>query len=319
MPQPQSEIEIFISHSSQDKLIAKALVVLLRAALDIPASQIRCTSVEGFKHTAGTLTEKQLRSELLSAKVFLGLITPISLQSTYVLFELGARWGADLPFVPLLAGGAKASILRQPLSDRNSLSCESRADLQQLVIDVSKVLGRSPGAAQTFQEQLDDLARRARRINPRSTPDALSTDVSFCILNKLSGKCLDLDTSATGGKKDGDRVHQWQFHGGTNQLWCLRRVEQQYFTIISKLSKRCLGVVGSNKKEGAKIQQSKYAERESQQWRIEKVEEDFYQIIARHSGLCLDVLAASHDDGAPIIQYNCHGGPNQLWQIKSVL
>ena len=55
-----STIDIFISHSSQDVRIAQSLITLLRSALNIPASHIRCTSVEGYKFDAGISFDEQI-------------------------------------------------------------------------------------------------------------------------------------------------------------------------------------------------------------------------------------------------------------------
>src|ERR1051325_5172461 len=97
------KIEIFISHSSQDTKVAEALVEVLRNALDIPAAKIRCTSVDGYKLEIGTQTDEQLRKEIYDSIAFIGLITQSSIQSAYVLFELGARWGGHLHLSPVLA------------------------------------------------------------------------------------------------------------------------------------------------------------------------------------------------------------------------
>src|ERR1700738_4850362 len=47
------EIDIFVSHSSQDAVLAKELVELLVFALGISTIRIRCTSVDGFRLEAG--------------------------------------------------------------------------------------------------------------------------------------------------------------------------------------------------------------------------------------------------------------------------
>jgi hypothetical protein len=111
MGKAPSTIDVFISHSSQDARIAEALITLLRSALNILPNRIRCTSVEGFRLPAGVSTDDQLRIELRESKLFIAIITKASLQSTYVLFELGARWGANLHMIPLLAAGATPEIL----------------------------------------------------------------------------------------------------------------------------------------------------------------------------------------------------------------
>ena len=74
-------INIFISHISKDVGLVKALIDLIRSALSIPASDIRCTSVPGYKLPGGAVTESQVRQEVLAAPVFIGLITEASLSS----------------------------------------------------------------------------------------------------------------------------------------------------------------------------------------------------------------------------------------------
>jgi hypothetical protein len=64
---------------------------------------IRNTS--GYKLSGGAKTEGELRKEIQRARYFIGPITPESLISQFVLFELGARWGSDEHRVPILAGG----------------------------------------------------------------------------------------------------------------------------------------------------------------------------------------------------------------------
>jgi hypothetical protein len=97
-------VSVFISHSSKDAVLAEALVDLLRSALGLPANEIRCSSVDGYRLPVGVNTENKLREEVNAAKVVIGLVTPSSLASHYVMFELGARWGAGLFLAPLLAG-----------------------------------------------------------------------------------------------------------------------------------------------------------------------------------------------------------------------
>lgn len=141
-------LDIFLSHSSADEKIAKALIDLLRDAFHIEPSRIRCTSVPGYKLKTGAHTETELRREIQQARVFIGLLSEISLESAYVLFELGARWGSLQNYgysgmgdsknklFPILAAGATGSMLRDPLKAYNALNCEIAADLHQLVADI---------------------------------------------------------------------------------------------------------------------------------------------------------------------------------------
>lgn len=56
------------------------------------------------------------------------------------MFELGARWGADLFLAPLLAG-LRANELSGPLSLLNALSADNEAQVHQLLGDIAEQLG----------------------------------------------------------------------------------------------------------------------------------------------------------------------------------
>ncbi len=133
-------LSIFISHSAKDDKIAKALVELLRASLNLAADKIRCTSVDGYRLPAGAHTTESLRQEVLESQAFVAIITPSSIASTFVMFELGARWGASKHLVPLLAGGAGANLLRGPLSNFNALRCDQLGQVHQLIEELAKAL-----------------------------------------------------------------------------------------------------------------------------------------------------------------------------------
>jgi hypothetical protein len=91
IPNGVQSILVLISHSSKDRVLAEALIDLLRSGLGLLANQIRCSSVDGYRLPAGVNTNEQLRTEIKTVKVLIGLLTANSLSSTYVLFELGAR------------------------------------------------------------------------------------------------------------------------------------------------------------------------------------------------------------------------------------
>ena len=137
-------ISIFISHSSKDIELAEMMIELMRLGIGLTEEDIRCTSVDGYRFEVGADTDVQLKQEVKSSKAFIGLITPSSIESAYVLFELGARWGADLHLAPVLARGADANFLRGPLSKPNALKATEEAQMHQLVQDIARKIGRSP-------------------------------------------------------------------------------------------------------------------------------------------------------------------------------
>lgn len=114
-------IKIFISHSSEDSGIAESLADLFHTALNLSKTEIRCTSVDGYRLPVGVNTDEQLRREVLDSPVLVGLISHHSFESAFVLFELGARWGKNAFLAPVLVPGVSADILKGPLSGLNAL------------------------------------------------------------------------------------------------------------------------------------------------------------------------------------------------------
>ena len=160
-------IDVFISHSSNDADIATALIELLHTACNISGDRIRCTSVDGYRLELGTNTDEQLRAEVNAARLFIGLITPASMQSAYVLFELGARWGAGLRLAPVLAAGANATLLQGPLSALNALDCSNESHLHQLVSDVATFLAytqASPALYDRYLKRLVSISAQKEQI-----------------------------------------------------------------------------------------------------------------------------------------------------------
>ena len=156
-----TRLALFVSHSSNNASVAKALVTLFEKALKISAREIRCSSVNGYRLPAGAETNEQLRSEVFQAEVMVALLTPQSLNSQYVLFELGARWGARRPLFPVLAVGVETGDLEAPLNGLNALSLESEDQVRQLLEDTAVALSVKLEPSASFSGELNGLIAAA--------------------------------------------------------------------------------------------------------------------------------------------------------------
>jgi hypothetical protein len=165
-------IKIFLSHSGSDVDLAVLLIEFIRLSLDLKSDEIRCSSVDGYRLSAGVNIDEQLRHEIFESTVLIGLISQDSLQSTYVLFELGARWGAQKPIIPLLVSDLKIDKLAPPLSGLNALRCDSRANLHQLIHDLTKYLDipmNNPAAYERYIQKIIDVSVKPLTIlRPRN-------------------------------------------------------------------------------------------------------------------------------------------------------
>lgn len=157
-----SNIKIFVSHASKDKELAKKLQRLLRDSLGIDKSRIRCTSIAGSRLPVGAETPQQLAKDIINAQVFIGLITEHSVQSDYVLFELGAAWIVDHIknkhiTIPLLGNGVSYEILPGLFKQKNAVKVDDLSQVQQLLEEVADFTGIKLLDPSNYQDELNDF------------------------------------------------------------------------------------------------------------------------------------------------------------------
>lgn len=132
-----SKMLIFVSHAHADVKLAEAIVDVIREAFNVSNEAIRCTSVPGFNLKAGVHTASELRSEIEKTEFVLGVLTPHSIESKYVLMELGAAWGLGKRTFPLVALGVKASNIPGPLGELHWIDLAKSQECYQLIDDLS--------------------------------------------------------------------------------------------------------------------------------------------------------------------------------------
>ena len=74
-------------------------------------------------------------------------------------FELGARWGADKPMIPLLASGASPEDLEGPLSGINALDSRVDGQVYQLLEDVAKYLKLNLDKTSSYVAAVNELVK----------------------------------------------------------------------------------------------------------------------------------------------------------------
>lgn len=152
-------IEVFISHSSDDVEIVERLINIIRKAFNLPAKSIRCTSVEGYKLKIGTYTNTTLKKEVKESKVFIGVITRSSLDSLFTIFEFGARWGTELPFLPIVCDGKGMDLLKSPLKEINAANANNTSSILQFLEDLKEYLNLDMENASSYNEDVSSLAK----------------------------------------------------------------------------------------------------------------------------------------------------------------
>jgi hypothetical protein len=136
---------------------------------------------------------------------------------------------------------------------------------------------------------------------------------SYRLIAKHSGMCMDVAGSGMGNSAN---VHQWNCHGGNNQLWKFTDKGQGNYSLTAAHSGKCLDVWGVSKDKGANVYQWDCHGGDNQTWTLIPQGVGYYMVVAKHSGKCLDVEGVSKNSGANIYQWDCHGGDNQLWKLQ---
>jgi len=155
-------VSVFISHSARDIELVKAFVSLIISAIHLDPVEIRASSVDGSRLAGGAELSTSVRRDVMQAAAFVAILTPISIQSTWVLFELGARWGAEKPMLPLVAGGLEPDSIAGPLGMINTLECKSPSQLHQALDELAALIGAERRSPAQYASQLDALLRIAR-------------------------------------------------------------------------------------------------------------------------------------------------------------
>ena len=202
-------MKVFISHSSQDAELAKTLTELMRKALRLSSEDIRCSSVDGYRLQAGAPTDELLRKEVDEAELLVGLITPNSLRSLYVAFELGARWGKNKPMIPLLALGVTPTHLGGPLAGITALNCDNESQVTQFLEQAASDLSVELERPSSILSDVSLMAQMSADAAPHVEEEVVTSNPH----ESLTPKERDLLLTATEDEENGAIRHLRTING----------------------------------------------------------------------------------------------------------
>lgn len=150
-------IKIFVSHASNDELLASAFVDCLLSSMVLEDNDLRCTSVPGHKLPIGSDFASTLLDDIGDSSVVVGLITKNALASSWVLFELGATWGSKKNLKPLISGEVDLDALPGPISGKHVAKLTNRADVAQFLSEVTTLIGANPRTPAKIDKAIADF------------------------------------------------------------------------------------------------------------------------------------------------------------------
>ncbi|WP_432799870.1 RICIN domain-containing protein [Poriferisphaera sp. WC338] len=111
-------------------------------------------------------------------------------------------------------------------------------------------------------EQVDYFAHRSQQWRLEAHGDY------YTIVNRNSGKCLDVDSESL---EENKRIIQWDWWGGNNQRWAIEHVDDGYYRIKAKHSGKYLTVKDVQDGAGATLVQRSWHAHESQLFRFDNI------------------------------------------------
>lgn len=199
MDKSDKVLDIFISHSSANQEVVKHFIELIVKAFKIDESKIRCTSVPGYKLPSGANVDSTLKAEIIDSKVFVGFISKESIESTYVLFELGARWGSHLGFRLITIDESLYGKLKAPLINHHINNISERAGMYQVLDELKDDLGYSAYNSSAIESNVHNLLEVIKKLKNENHEKGI---VPVKSKNEFSTIEMDIIKSAD-GQSDG--------------------------------------------------------------------------------------------------------------------
>ena len=139
---------------------------------------------------------------------------------------------------------------------------------------------------------------------------------NFKIMNRNSGKYLDLDNNKT---DNNTAIVQFDDEGvDASQTWTFTEVMKGkgVYSICSYGNKnRGMDVVDFSKENGAQVQLYDYLGNNHQQFILYDCGEGYYQLVARNSGKVVEIPQSSKGNGEWIKIYDNNGTHTQQWAV----
>jgi hypothetical protein len=167
-------VKVFLSHSAADEPLASALIECLLASMVLEDDELRCTSVAGHKLPVGSDFTATLLDDIGDSSVVVGLVTRSALASSWVLFELGATWGAKKNMKPLVTDEVDLRALPSPISGRHVARMSNRGDIAQFLEEVTRLVSARPRSAAKINKAIEALhSAHAQYVAALSSPPSI--------------------------------------------------------------------------------------------------------------------------------------------------
>jgi len=144
--------------------------------------------------------------------------------------------------------------------------------------------------------------------------EAAATPTAYTIVNRNSGKCLDLAGSSTA---DGANIQQWACHGGSNQRWRIEDQGDDTSRLVNVATGKVADVANCASADGTDIRQWSWLNNTCQRFRlILSASGGWVRLTNAATGKVADVANCGTADGTDVRLWSWLNNGCQQWELR---
>ncbi|NUS31146.1 MAG: family 43 glycosylhydrolase [Streptomyces sp.] len=148
---------------------------------------------------------------------------------------------------------------------------------------------------------------------PGPSGETAATPTSYTLVNRNSGKCLDVNG---GGTADGTNIFQWTCNGGTNQKWRIEDLADDTNRLVNVATGKVADIADCSASDGADIRQWSWLNNKCQRFRLVfTATGDYVRIVNESTGKVADVADCGTANGSDVRQWTWLNNNCQQWRL----
>jgi hypothetical protein len=148
---------------------------------------------------------------------------------------------------------------------------------------------------------------------PGPSGETAATPTSYTLVNRNSGKCLDV---SGGNTADGTNVFQWSCNGGGNQKWKVEDLGDDTNRLVNVATGKVLDTADCSSADGADLRQWSWLNNKCQRYRLVfTASGDYVRIVNENSGKVADVANCGTANGTDVRQWTWLNNNCQQWRL----
>lgn len=148
---------------------------------------------------------------------------------------------------------------------------------------------------------------------PGPSGETAATPTAYTLVNRNSGKCLDVEGGATA---NGTNILQWTCNGGANQKWRIEDQGDDTGRLVNVATGGVMDTADCSTADGADLRQWSWLNNRCQRFRpVFTATGDYVRLVNENSGKVADVANCSTADGADVRQWTWLNNTCQQWRL----